>query len=94
VYVKLYLSLRPVAKYGFTPAVGFVISLCPHSGIANPECGRSLINARPAFSSNLFVLSLLLWGTRWHGDWLSASDYNLLFTLFRSGPKLIHLSSG
>jgi hypothetical protein len=45
--------------------------LCPHSGIANPECGRSFINSPPTFSPNPFILSPFLCETHWHGDWLS-----------------------
>ncbi len=46
--------------------------LCPHSGIANPECGRSLINRPLTSSRNPFILSPFHCGTHWHGDWLSA----------------------
>src|SRR6266542_798184 len=46
--------------------------LCPHSGFANPECGRSLINRPLTSSRNPFILSPFHCGTHWHGDWLSA----------------------
>jgi hypothetical protein len=46
--------------------------LCPLSGIANPECGRSYIYRPPAFSRNPFILSPFPCETHWHSDWLSA----------------------
>jgi hypothetical protein len=47
------------------------LPLCPHLGIANPECGRSFIDSPPTFSPNPFILSPFLCETHWHGDWLS-----------------------
>jgi hypothetical protein len=44
---------------------------CPHSGIANSECGQSFINKTLALSQNPFILSPFPCGTPWHGDWLS-----------------------
>jgi len=46
--------------------------LCPHSGIANPECGRSFIDRPPTSSRNPFILNPFFCETHWHGDWLLA----------------------
>jgi hypothetical protein len=46
--------------------------LCSHSGIANPECGRSFTNRPLTSSRNPFILSPFFCETHWHGDWLSA----------------------
>src|SRR5262245_13694131 len=48
--------------------------MCPHSGIGNPECGRSFISRPLTFSHNLFILSPFFCDTHWHGDWLSTGQ--------------------
>jgi hypothetical protein len=50
-------SLQVVAPGAIDFMISIFLLLCPHTGLAIPECGRSFINRLPTFSRNLFVLS-------------------------------------